>query len=112
MFESSSEVSDSAIGTSAENPTNISAGGAATSRTEASEPVQSVQARDLVRLGESRIVEHRVAKVLDRAAEREHCLSDVDDLGRVLADRVDAEQLQALRVEQNLQQPHLRPEHL
>src|SRR5678815_3081284 len=83
-----------------------------------SEAVQTVQTRDLVRLGEGRVVEDRVPEVLDRAPQREHGLSDVDDLGGVLPDRVHAQELQALRVEEDLpvSYTHLRahetPEHL
>src|SRR5689334_14512725 len=62
-------------------------------RSPRSESIEAVERRDLVGLGERWVVEDAVAEVLDGSAVREHGLADVDDLGRTVADRVDAEEL-------------------
>src|SRR5205823_3272372 len=67
--------------------------------------VQPIERRNLVRLRERRIVEHAVAEVLHRPAQRHHRLPDVHDLRRALADHVDAEDLQRLRMEDQLEHP-------
>ena len=50
-----------------------------------------VERRDLVALGERRIVEGVLDEIVDGAAEVQHRLADVDQLGRALADDVSAE---------------------
>src|SRR5262245_19593286 len=77
-----------------------------------SQLIQSIQRRDLVGFGERRIVEHRVPEVLDRRARVHNRLSDMNELGRPLADDVDAEQLQTPRIKQELQPPGLVAENL
>ena len=67
--------------------------------------VQRVERCDLVRLGERRVVEHRVDEVVDRAAEAHHRLADVHDLGRARAERVHAEQLAVLGRDEQLHEP-------
>ena len=52
--------------------------------------IHPIQRRHLVRLGERRIVEHRVAEIVDRPAHRQHRLPDVNDLRRALAHHVHA----------------------
>src|SRR5437016_3013307 len=69
------------------------------------EPVDAVERRYLVAFRERRVIEHRVDKVVDRAAEREHRLTDVDQLAGTLADDVDAEQLAGLAVKDQLEEP-------
>jgi hypothetical protein len=76
------------------------------------QPVQAIQSGDPVGLGEGRIVEDRVAEILDRSAKGEDGLSDMDDLRRAVADRVDAQDLRRLGIEENLELPDLRPDHL
>src|SRR5215813_14492371 len=77
-----------------------------------SQLIQSIQRRDLVGLGERRVVEHRVPEVLDRRARVHNRLSDVNELRRPLADDVDAEQLQIPRIKQQLQPSGLVAENL
>src|SRR5437667_5812637 len=69
------------------------------------EPVDAVEGRDLVAFRQGRVVEHRVDEVVDRAAERQHRLTDVDQLAGTLADDVDAEQLAGLAVKDQLEEP-------
>ena len=69
--------------------------------------VQSVEGGDLIALGHGRIVEDRVAEVVDRAAERHHRLPDVYDFGRGFADAMHTEELSRVPVEQQLQQSRL-----
>src|SRR5215470_5246224 len=76
------------------------------------QPVQPVEPGHLVRLGHRRIVEDGVAEVVDRAAEGEHGLADMDDLGRALAEDVDAEELPGLPVKEDLQETGVDAEHL
>ena len=59
--------------------------------------VVGVQRRDLVALRERRVVEDRVDEDVERAAEREEGLADVDELRRGRAEDVDAEELCASR---------------
>ncbi len=65
--------------------------------------VEPVERRHFVALGHRGVVEHRVAEVVDRAAERHHGLADVDDLGGRFADHVHAEQLARFAMEQQLE---------
>src|SRR6202047_4770992 len=69
------------------------------------EPVDAVEGGPLVAFRERRVIEHRVDEVVDRAAEREHRLTDVDQLARTLADDVDAEQPAGLAMKDQLQEP-------
>jgi hypothetical protein len=55
--------------------------------------VVSVERGDLVGFGERRIVEGVLDEIVERAAEVEHGLADMDELGRAFADDMDAEQL-------------------
>src|SRR6266436_6099813 len=57
------------------------------------EPVDAVERGHFVAFRERRVIEHRIDEVVDRAAKREHRLTDVDQLAGTLADDVDAEQL-------------------
>jgi hypothetical protein len=50
-----------------------------------SELVQTVERSDLIGFGECRVVEHRIAEIIDRAAEGQHGLADVHDLRGALA---------------------------
>src|SRR5215813_4772770 len=77
-----------------------------------SQLIQSIQRRDLVGLGERRVVEHRVPEVLDRRASVHNRLSDVNELRRPLADDVNAEQLETPRIKQELQPSGLVAENL
>src|SRR6202023_1436576 len=61
--------------------------------------------RHFVAFRQGGVVEHRVDEVVDRSAERQHRLTDVDQLARPLADDMDAEQLPGLAVKDQLQQP-------
>src|SRR6476620_10024926 len=69
------------------------------------EPVDAVEGRDLVAFRERRVIEHGVDEVVDRSAERQHRLADVDQLAGTLADNVDAEQLAGLAMKDQLQEP-------
>lgn len=53
--------------------------------------VQTVEGSNLVSLGERGIVEDRVAKIIDGASVAQHSLTDVDNLGGSLPERVDAQ---------------------
>src|SRR5262245_57477082 len=77
-----------------------------------SQLIQSIQRRDLVGLGERRVVKHRVPEVLDCRARVHNRLSDVNEFRRPLADDVDAEQLQIPRIKQELQPSGLVAENL
>src|ERR1044072_3322828 len=70
---------------------------------EARELVDAVEGGSLVALGERRVVEDRVDEVVNRALQDHHGLADVQNLGRALADDVDAEDFARLAVENNLQ---------
>src|SRR5215469_15419009 len=72
---------------------------------EYAEPVDSVKRRHFVAFGQGRIIEYRFDEVVDPAAEGQHRLTDVDQLGCALADDVDAEQLAGLTVKYQLQEP-------
>lgn len=56
-----------------------------------SELVETIESGDLVCLGERGVVEHGVAKVLERAVEAHDALANVDELGSALAHGVHAE---------------------
>src|ERR1700730_7224729 len=62
------------------------------------EPIDAVEGRHFVAFRQGGVVEHRVDEVVDRPAERQHCLTDVDQLACPLADDVDAEHLAGLAV--------------
>src|ERR1043166_6401294 len=70
---------------------------------ETRELVDAVEGGGLVALGERRVVEDRVDEVVNRALQGHHGLADVQNLGRALADDVDAEYLARLAVEDDLQ---------
>ena len=66
---------------------------ATTRRVESSSRTQlceRVVGRVLVGLAERRVVEHHLDERLDRAAQHDHRLADVDQLGRAFADAVDS----------------------
>ena len=67
-------------------------------------PVDAVERRRLVALGQGRVVEHRVHEVVDLAAETQHRLTDVDQFAGAFADDVDAEQFAGVGAEDDLQQ--------
>src|SRR5207244_5372624 len=62
------------------------------------QPVIPIQRRDLISLGQGRVVHHVIDEVLDRAAVGDHRLAQVDQLGCALADDVDAQELKGLAV--------------
>ena len=66
--------------------------------------VRGVVRGHLVALRERRVVEHRLEEVVESAAERQHRLADVDQLGRLRAHAVDAEQRARLAVEDHLEE--------
>src|SRR6266849_155412 len=78
---------------------------------ERSELVQAVERSDFVRFRQRRIVEDGVAEILDRTPKANHRLPDMDDLGGTLADDVNAEQLERLSLEKQLQHPILIANH-
>src|SRR5271166_5574920 len=61
--------------------------------------IEPVESGDLERLLQCGIVEDGVAKILDGTSERQNGLPDVYDLGGTVSDDVDAEKLQACRIE-------------
>src|SRR5262245_26435647 len=67
--------------------------------------VEGVESGDLVALREGRIVEDRLEKVVHPAAEPEHGLADVDQLGRAGPDGVDAEEPPIVPVKEHLEKP-------
>src|SRR5256885_9571921 len=71
------------------------------------ELVGGVEGRDLVALGERRVVEDGVEEVVEPPAQTEHGLADVNELGGPGADRVDAEQPTRLTMEEELHQPRI-----
>src|SRR5262249_61806424 len=78
----------------------------------AAQLVVRVERRDLVALGQRRVVEHRPEEVIDPPAETQHRLPDVDQLGRARADRVNAEQPPVLTMEEHLEEPAVVAEDL
>src|SRR5262249_2467413 len=94
---------------------SVAASGAA-SGTElvasAAELVVGVERRDLVALGECRIVEHGPEEGIDPAAQAQNRLADMDQLGRAGADRMDAEQWPVLAMEEHLEEPAVVAEDL
>src|SRR5262249_41514460 len=65
--------------------------------------VEPVEGRDLVALGERRVVEDRVDEVLDGALVGHDGLADVDQFRRAGPDRMDAQERVALLVDQELE---------
>src|SRR5579859_6783047 len=65
--------------------------------------VHGVQGGDLVRLGQGRVVEHRVDQVVDGAAAAHDGLADVDELGGPGAEHVHAEQPVVIQADQELE---------
>ena len=59
--------------------------------------VGCVQRRDLVGLGQRRVVLHRIDQVVDCAATPHHSLPDVHELGAAGAEHVHPEQLPGVR---------------
>jgi len=53
--------------------------------------IEPVERGHFVRFRERRIVEYRVAKIVDGAAVTEHRLADVNDLGSPLPERMNAQ---------------------
>src|SRR2546425_818038 len=68
------------------------------------QPVDAVEGRRPVALGEGGIVEDVVDEEVHLAPVSEDCLADVDQLGGAVADDVHAEQLQRDAIEDELQQ--------
>src|SRR3989454_804387 len=77
-----------------------------------SQLVQAVQRGHLISLSKSGVVEDRVAEIFDRGAQGQHRLADVDNLRGARADDMNAQKLEALGIEQELQQALLITEHL
>ena len=73
------------------------------------QPVRGVERRHLVALGERGIVEDGVEEVVEAAAEAEHRLADVDQLGGAGADDVHAEQAPVSRWKSILKKPLSSP---
>src|SRR6266436_839461 len=69
------------------------------------ESVDPVEPRHFIASRQGRIIEDRVDEVVDFSAERQHCLTDMDQLARPLTDDVDAEELAGLIVEYQFQKP-------
>src|SRR5262249_33325890 len=69
--------------------------------------VQTIQRRDLVGFRERRVVEHGVPEILDRPAQCQYRLADVDHLGCTLAQSVHAEHRAGIAVEKDLEKPAL-----
>src|SRR5262249_30726115 len=70
----------------------------------AGELVGGVERRDLVALGERRVVEDRLQEVVEPAAEADDRLTNVDQLRRSAADGVDAQQLAAVSMKEHLEE--------
>jgi hypothetical protein len=66
------------------------------------EPVDAVERSHFVAFRQGRIIEHGIDEIVDFSAERQHRLTDVDQLARPLADDVDAEQLAGLAMKYQL----------
>src|SRR5271157_4023066 len=81
-------------------------------RTKRLQLVQPVQRRDFEGFRQRRIVEYGVAEILDGSSQRKHCLPDVDDLSGAIADDVHSQQLQACRIEDQLQKSLIVSQHL
>src|SRR3989442_2931659 len=77
-----------------------------------SQLVQAVQRGHLISLSKGGVVEDRVAEIFDRGAQGKHRLADVDNLRGARADDMNAQKLEALGIEQELQQALLIAEHL
>src|SRR3989442_7540204 len=66
--------------------------------------VGSVERRDFVALRQRRIVENRLEKIVEAAAEAEDGLADVHELGRAGPQAVDREEAPVLAVEEHLEE--------
>ena len=55
------------------------------------EPIDPVERRHFVAFGQRRVVEDGIDEIVDRAAERQHRLADMDQLAGAIADDVDAQ---------------------
>src|SRR5438094_3599397 len=74
-------------------------------RASAAQLVRGVERGDLVALRERRIVEDRLEKVVEPAAEPQDGLADVDQLGRARAQAVHGQQPPILAMEEHLDEP-------
>src|SRR5262245_48836246 len=73
-------------------------------RASAAKLVGGVERGDLVALGQGRIVEDGLEKVVEPAAETEHGLPNVHELGRAGAQTVHGQEAPVLPVEQHLEE--------
>src|SRR5262249_35635572 len=69
--------------------------------------VRGVVGGDLVALGQGGVVEDGLQEVVEAAAQAEHGLADVDQLGGLRADAMGAQQPAVLAVEDHLEQPRV-----
>src|SRR5260370_16993624 len=76
------------------------------------ELVRGVQCGDLIALGEGRVVEHGLQEVVESAAQTQHALPDVDQLGGAAANAVDPDQPPVLSLENHPDHPPLVPQPL
>src|SRR6185437_8418065 len=67
------------------------------------QPVDPVECRRLVALRQRRIIEHRVDEIIHHAAQHHHCLANVHQLRRALANDVHAQNLPRLAMKNQLQ---------
>jgi hypothetical protein len=65
-------------------------------RLEYAEPVDPAECRDFVAFGQGRVIEYRIDEVVDLFTERQHRLTDMDQLAPPFVNDVDAERLAGL----------------
>src|SRR5215472_8025121 len=71
-------------------------------REDVSELVETVERSHFICFCQRRIIENRIAKVFHRTVQGKHGLAYMNDLGGTITDGVHAEQLQIVRIEQDL----------
>src|SRR6202789_4687543 len=72
---------------------------------ELTDAVQPVESSNFITFRQSWIVEHRIHEILQLSAQRHHCLTDVQQLARALADDVHAKDQVVQPMEDQLQPP-------
>src|SRR5260370_33764498 len=70
---------------------------------ETRELVHAVERRGLVAFGQRRVIESRLANIVDLAIKNQHALPDVQQLRRAFAENVNAQQLARLAMEDELE---------
>src|SRR5450755_1833314 len=71
-------------------------------RSNLAQLIQTIESRGFIAFGKCRIVKYRIDEVIHLALENQDSLSNMQQLGRALADDMNSEQLQSLAMEDQL----------